>query len=83
MVELTAEQHALAFRTLGAGFTPLRELVHVVAVVAHTVGVVGVRAGRLHAEQTRAHRAGLTTLRVTEVFGEGFTWKERRGEKKT
>ena len=76
VVKLAAEQHALAFGTLGAGFTLLWQFVHVVAVVAHAGGIAGFCAGRFHAEQTCAHCAGLTTLCVTKVFWEGFTWKE-------
>lgn len=68
VVRLTAEQHALPFRTFSAKFTPLRELVQVVTIVAHTDGIVGVRAGRLHAEQACALCAQLTFLCVAEVL---------------
>lgn len=68
VVQLAAEQHALALGTLGARLTPLGEALEVVAVVADTDGVVGVRAGCFHAVQTCALCAGLTFLGVTEVF---------------
>lgn len=58
----------MALGAFGAGLTPLGQHVQVVAVVAHTGGVVGVCAGCLHAEETCALCAGLTFLRVTEVF---------------
>lgn len=81
MVELAAVQHALTQRAHGAGLAPLHDLAHEVAVVAHAGGVVGVGAGRLHAEQALGivtRRAGLTRLIVAEVFGERLTWGEER-----
>lgn len=69
---VTAVQHAVALGTSGAGLTQLRAFVQVVAVVAHADGVVGLGARRVHAVETCALRAGLTSLEVTGVLGEGF-----------
>lgn len=81
MVKLAAEQHAFTHRAHGAGIALPRDLVHEVAVVAHTGGVIGISAGRLHAEQSPgiiARRARLTRLSVAEDFGERLTWGEER-----
>lgn len=69
-----AEQHAVTHGAFGAGLTAIRLFIQVVTVVADAGGIVGVCAGRLHAVQAGAHRAGLTFLCVAEVFREGFTW---------
>ena len=61
-VVFTAVQHALALRALGAALTLAGQLVEVVAVVANTDGIVGVGAGRLHAEE--AHAAGARLARL-------------------
>lgn len=81
MVKVAVEQHALTHRAHSAGLAPRREFIHIVAVVAHAGGVIGISAGRLHAEQSLrsiARRAGLTYLGVAEVFGERLTWGEER-----
>lgn len=81
MVKLAAQQHAFTHRAHGAGLALLRHFVPEVAVVAHTGGVVGVSAGRLHAEESRriiARCARLTRLSVAEDFGERLTWGEER-----
>lgn len=49
MVRLAREQHALAFGTRGAVIALLRELIHVVVILASAGGVVGICAGHLHA----------------------------------
>lgn len=67
-VVLTAIKHALAFGALGALLTLVRDFVQVVAIVAHTDGIIGVCARGLHAEKTSASGTGLTLLRVTEVL---------------
>lgn len=68
LVRPAAVQHAPAFGTLGAGFTTLRDFVVVVAIVACANGVVGVGAGRAHAEQAGAFCTKLTFLCVAEAF---------------
>lgn len=68
MVSLTAEQHALALRTFSTRFTALREVVQVVAVVAHTRGIIGVGAGSLHTAQACALCTRLAFLCVAEIF---------------
>lgn len=81
MVKLAAEQHAFTHRTHGAGLAPSRDLVHVVVIVAHTGGVIGISAGRIHAEQSFrviARRARLTHLGVAVASGERLTWGEER-----
>lgn len=71
MIKVTAVQHTLTHGTHGAGFAPLCDFTLEVAIIAHAGGIIRVRAGRIHAEQALgivARRAGLTRLRVTEVF---------------
>lgn len=68
VVRLAAVQHAMAFGTFGAGFTPVRDFAMVVAIVACANGVVGVGAGRAHAEQACAFCTKLTFLCVAEAF---------------
>lgn len=73
---LAAHHHTMTTWTHGARLALVRQVIHVVGVVAHTHSVVGVSAGGLHAHETRALSTRLTLLCVTECLRERLAWRK-------
>lgn len=80
VVVVAVGEHALARRADGARRAAARHLVEEEVVVAHTDGVVGVGARRLHAHQASAQGAGQALLGDAVVLREGLAWRRRCGD---